>query len=75
MEAEGGDDMAKAEAFLQMTTAKLTKARAPSRVLSVLPLLTIGSACKTAAASQANVLQCRQGQDVTPCCADRQDAM
>ena len=27
MEAEGGDDMAKAEAFLQMTTAKLTKAR------------------------------------------------
>ncbi len=28
MEAEGGDDMAKAEAFLQMTTAKLTKARA-----------------------------------------------
>ena len=29
MEAEGGDDMAKAEAFLQMTTAKLTKAGRP----------------------------------------------
>ena len=28
MEAEGGDDMARAEQFLQLTTAKLTKARA-----------------------------------------------
>ena len=27
LEAEGGDDMAKAAQFLQMTTAKLTKAR------------------------------------------------
>ena len=37
MESEGGDDMAKAEAFLQMTTAKLTKVRASFRGLWLLP--------------------------------------